>query len=126
MYSNYELCPDLRVKEKCIRTRRYSNGTYTDLNHFHVPSYRLKKVDHASLLKVLVAFETTEVFENYVRCFLNSRGKAPAPLNLSFAVEYPEPGVIRTYCGGDFCAWIDEVIVPNEFRKMPARAEDRR
>ena len=35
---------------------------------------------------------------------------------LQIVVEYPEPGVMRCYCGGDVCVWIDAVVNPGDFR----------
>jgi hypothetical protein len=43
-----------------------------------------------------------------VRSYLNDRGhEPPCDTRLRITVEYPEPGVIRKYCGGDVQAWID-------------------
>jgi hypothetical protein len=58
-----------------------------------------------------------------VDAYLNSRGKDPRDLGVfQIHVAYPEPGVIRRYCGTDTRAWVDEVISSRDFRKISVKA----
>ena len=70
------------------------------------------------VLRTLVARHEGLTAPDIIRCHLNSRGRNPAAVRrLEIHVEYPEPGVIRRYCGGDVLAWMDEVVGSTEFRK---------
>jgi hypothetical protein len=56
-----------------------------------------------------------------LRCYLNKRGREPEAYDpFQIRIEYPEPGVIRRYCGGDIQAWLDTVITPEQFRQGQA------
>ncbi len=56
--------------------------------------------------------------QQILHCYLNKRGHEPEACDLlRIHIEYPEPGVIRKYCGTDVLAWIDTVIAPKEFRQ---------
>jgi hypothetical protein len=58
-----------------------------------------------------------------LRCYLNNHGREPAACNpFQVHVEYPEPGVIRKYCGTNVQAWLDTVIAPGQFRQPPKGA----
>ena len=55
--------------------------------------------------------------EHIISCYLNKRGKSPAAADdLQIVKSYPEPGVIRFYCGGNTKVWVDQVISKSEFR----------
>ena len=60
-------------------------------------------------------FENNEP-STIVRSFLNDRGKNPSADNFNWHMTYPEPGVLRKYCGGHAFAWADEVVLPSSFR----------
>jgi hypothetical protein len=56
--------------------------------------------------------------EQIVRAHLNTKGKVPSKkVALQIHTSYPEPGVLRHYCGGDTAAWADEIIAPASFRQ---------
>jgi hypothetical protein len=117
MYENHKLCPDLKPKEICLVVEQYHEGTIERKYHLHVPQHRLSEVSLSYLLKALVLkFQNNEPL-TIVRSFLNDRGKNPSAHNFNFHVTYPEPGVLRKYCGGDTCAWADQVIVVRHPRK---------
>lgn len=117
MYENHKLCPDLRAKEICLVVEQYRDGTIERKFHMHVPQHRLSETSLGYLLRALVLkFENNEPL-TIVRSFLNDRGKNPSAHNFNSHVTYPEPGVLRKYCGGDTCAWADQVILPSSFRK---------
>jgi hypothetical protein len=116
MFENHKLCSDLKTKEMCLVVEQYNEGTIERKFHMHVPKHRLSEDALAYLLKALVIkFENNEPL-TIVRSFLNSRGKNPSARNFNFHVTYPEPGVMRKYCGANTCAWADQVVVPSSFR----------
>jgi hypothetical protein len=85
--------------------------------HQHVAEHRLSETSLQYLLQSLVLkFENNEPL-TIVRSFLNNRGKNPSRHNFNWHVIYSEPGVLRKYCGGDTCAWADQVILASSFRK---------
>jgi hypothetical protein len=54
--------------------------------------------------------------KEYAVGFLNKRSGEPTARNdLKIVVEYPEPGVLRRYCGTDVVSWSDEVISKEAF-----------
>jgi hypothetical protein len=116
MYENHKLCPDLKPKEVCLVVEQYHEGTIGRKYHLHVPKYRLSEDALAYLLKTLVLKFANNEPLTIVRSFLNSRGRHPSAHSFNFHVTYPEPGVLRKYCGGDTCAWADQVVMPSSFR----------
>jgi hypothetical protein len=116
MYENHKLCPELKAKEICIVVEQYRKGNFTRKYHEHVPKHRLSETTLQYLQQALVLkFEEGEA-RTIVRSFLNERGKEPSPHKFIWQVTYPEPGVLRKYCGGDTCAWSDQVIMASKFR----------
>jgi hypothetical protein len=106
----------VKPKEICLVVEQYREGTIERKYHLHVPKHRLSEDALAYLLKALVLkFENNEPL-TIVRSFLNTRGKNPSAHNLNFHVTYPEPGVLSKYCGGDTCAWADQVVLVSSFR----------
>jgi hypothetical protein len=120
MYENHKLCPDLKSKEICLVVEQYREGTIERKFHMHIPKHRISEDALAYLQKALVLkFEKNEP-QTFVRGFLNKRGKNPSAHNLNFHTTYPEPGVLRKYCGGNTCAWADQVVSPSSFRVVGA------
>lgn len=118
VFSGVRLCEELARKQKCFRLQRYNGGAFVDLFHEHVPDHRISFDGGMEVLRALVARFEGFTAPDILRCHLNSRGPNPAaPRRLAIHVEYPEPGVIRRYCGGDVLAWMDEVIGPDQFRQ---------
>lgn len=120
IFENYKLCPDLNTKEICIVLEQYQEGSFVTLQHLHVPKSRMSKDRRLALLESLICRFNSKSglgFDQIVANYLNKRGKAPAHENsFQVVVTYPEPGVLRTYCGSDTKAWIDEVISSSNFR----------
>jgi hypothetical protein len=117
MYENHALCPDLKLKEICLVVERYHEGKIDRKYHLHVPKHRLSEMSLRYLLQILVLkFDDNEPL-TIIRSFLNDRGKHPSACNFNWRVTYPEPGVLRKYCGGNTLAWADQVISPSSFRK---------
>ena len=52
--------------------------------------------------------------------YLNGLGKNPRNRPLPFTIEYPEPGVLRIYCGADVAAWCDRILDEASFRPKVA------
>jgi len=118
MYENYKLCDHLKASELCLVVEQYTAGTFTRQFHEHVPKSRLSDDARRNLLRALVISFSGVGAETIVRCHLNSRGRTPAADNsLRMVTSYPEPGVLRLYCGINTKAWCDQVIIPKEFRR---------
>ncbi len=120
IYENFKLCSDLRDGEKCIVLSRYAGVNFERLIHEHVPSHRLSKDNTINLLKTLVigsARRSDDELHSIVGYFLNGRGREPARRAMPITVKYPEPGVLRIYCGTDIMAWCDDVVSKNHFRQ---------
>lgn len=116
MYEGFELCPNLEAKHICIVVREYNAGEFVRRFHQHIPAHRISEEALGQLLKVLVLkFQNNEPL-TIVRSFLNKRGREPSVYRLMWNAAYPEPGVLRKYCGTDTCAWADQVILPSNFR----------
>jgi hypothetical protein len=124
MYERYKLCTELKPRECCLVLEQYHQGEFTQKYHRHFPRHRISETTMIEMLKAFVVrFYGFEGFgpDSIVAAYLNSRGKDPASRNpFQMQVTYPEPGVIRRYCGTNTKAWIDEVIVPSEFRIQEA------
>lgn len=117
MYENYKLCERLKPSELCLVVEQYQEGKFLRKFHEHVPKSRLSEDARRSLLRALVMHFSGMGAESIVHCHLNSRGRTPAFSNrLKLDVSYPEPGVLRTYCGANTKAWSDHVIDPTTFR----------
>jgi hypothetical protein len=121
MYENYKLCSDLKPRECCLVLEQYHQGNFTREYHRHFPRYRISAPAMIEMLKAFVVrFDGFSGFgpDLIVDAYLNSRGKDPRDLGVfQIRVTYPEPGVIRRYCGTNTCAWVDEVILPAQFRR---------
>jgi hypothetical protein len=117
MFENYKLCDTLEPFEICLVVEQYTEGTFTRKFHEHVPKHRLSNDSRLNLLRALVVQFSSLGPETLVHCYLNTRGRTPPFDNsLLIAVSYPEPGVLRTYCGTNTKAWSDQVIMPASFR----------
>ena len=120
MYENHKLCPTLKDRELCFVVEQYVKGHFERLFHMHVSRFRLAHDTKLSLLRALVArfFDGQAMPPEWiVQGHLNSRGKEPSALGYFRTVaSYPEPGVIRYYCGSNTTSWVDEVIRPFSFR----------
>ena len=120
LHSGFQLCPSLTSAETCIRLRDYKRGAFLDVYHEHVKAHELRDSAITDLLRTLVLRHEEATARQIAHSYLTRRGKKGKfahPLDIT--VEYPEPGVIRRYCGGNIQAWIDAVITPEEFRKNP-------
>jgi hypothetical protein len=119
------ICPDLVPKVRCIKVRKYNHGQgdfYSELFHQHIPERRINNDAAPELLKALVLKFEGDLEAGYIlQHYLNSRGKEPESYayRLQFRVVYPELGVMRKCCGADVEAWIDTVVLPDDFRKVP-------
>src|SRR5579863_822940 len=110
MYDNYRLCETLGPSETCFVVQQYDKGQFTRKFHEHIPKSRLTEDARRNLLRALVMHFSGMGAESIVRCHLNRRGRTPAADNsLNMVVSYPEPGVLRTYCGANTSAWSDQV-----------------
>ena len=117
MYENHKLCERLKPKEICLVVEQYKEGIFEQQYHEHIPKHRLSECALKKLLQALVLkFENNEP-GTIVRSHLNERGKEPRAYKLMWHVTYPEPGVLRKYCGTNTQAWADQVISPDKFRK---------
>jgi hypothetical protein len=120
MYENFKLCHDLQPTDLCLVVEQYKGGVFERRFHKHVPNSRLSNDARIHLLKALVVRfygESGMGAEHIVNCYLNPRGKSPpAAADLRIKTSYPEPGVLRCYCGGDTVAWSDQVIAKLKFR----------
>jgi len=118
---NQKLCSELRPDELCIVLEQYHEGKFERQFHEHVPRSRLSAESKINLLRALVVrfYGFTGMgAEQIVRVHLNAKGKVPSRnVALRIHTSYPEPGVLRQYCGGDTAAWADEVIAPASFRR---------
>ena len=118
LYSGFQICDALKPKQKCFRLRRYNQGKFDDLFHEHIPKHRISEDNAINFMMILVARHSEWNDLYTLQSCLNKRGKEPtAERPFQMPIEYPEPGVIRRYCSsGDFVAWMDEVIQPENFR----------
>jgi hypothetical protein len=121
MYENHKLCSELRANELCIVLEQYHEGKFERQFHEHVPRSRLSAESKINLLRALVVrfygFSGMGA-EQIVRAYLNTKGKTPSKnIGLQIRTSYPEPGVLRHYCGGDTAAWADEVVLASSFRQ---------
>jgi hypothetical protein len=111
MYENHKLCSELRPNELCIVLEQYHEGnslnvSFTNMSRAHGCLPKAKSICCARW------------WSGSVRAFLNTNGKVPSKnVTLQIHTSYPEPGVLRHYCGGDTAAWADEVIAPASFRR---------
>jgi len=116
MYENYKLCALLKPGETCLVVEQYRVGEMVRKFHEHVPKYRLNNDARANLLRALVLHFSGASAETIMRSSLNNRGHEPLAVSFRWHTSYPEPGVLRTYCGTDTTAWSDHVIAPDKFR----------
>ncbi len=117
MYENHKLCADLTPSEFCLVVEQYKEGLFIRKFHEHVPKHRLSKDARINLLRALVIHFSGLGAETILGCYLNERGKTPPANKFRIVTSYPEPGVLRTYCGSDTSAWSDQVIVKETFRR---------
>jgi hypothetical protein len=117
MYENYKLCSELREKQVCIVVHKYWEGSFEQLFHTHIPKQRLSQDNRMNTLRSLVVHYSGTSPEMIVGCFINKQGKEPPHYpGFQVHVSYPEPGVLRTYCGTDVQAWCDVVTRGEAFR----------
>ena len=118
MYETYKLCDRLKPSEICLVVEQYIKGIFIRKFHEHVPKSRLSHDARINLLRALVIHFSGIGAETIVRCYLNKRGRAPEADNrLRIVTSYPEPGVLRAYCGSNTAAWSDQVIAPSKFHR---------
>lgn len=120
MYTNYEVCKNLGVKEKCFRLQKYNDrGGFDDVFHKHIPAHRITGDNAGAFLKALILRHSPLGDGEALRAYINDRGKEPSKIDLCQShMEYPEPGVLRRYSdSGHINAWFDEVIAKDKFRK---------
>ncbi len=119
LYSGFKICNNLKANEKCFRLQIYDQGETNEVFHEHIPKHRISNDNAVSFMKTLIVKYSSLRDSEILRAYINNRGKEPSSINLCQAhIEYPEPGVFRKYfSGGGITAWVDEVIVPNEFRR---------
>jgi hypothetical protein len=124
MYENYKLCSELKPSDWCFVIEQYVEGNFDQRFHQHVPKSRLSVDAAINLLRALVVrFDggTGMGAEQIVSAYLNERGRTPrASAALRIFTSYPEPGVIRYYCGANTKAWSDRVIAKWDFRSPKA------
>jgi hypothetical protein len=120
MYENYKLCSELEPSDRCLVVEQYVEGKFEQRFHQHVPKSRLSVDAVINLLRALVARfdgESGMSAEQIVSAYLNNRARTPpASAVLRIVTSYPEPGVIRYYCGANTKAWSDQVIAKQDFR----------
>lgn len=119
MYENFKLCPELQPSETCLVLEQYVKGRFDRRFHMHVPKSKLTESSLGNLLRSLVIrFYEEEGMgaEHIVQLHLANRRKSRSSNSLNIQHSYPEPGVLRFYCGTNTVAWADQVIVPSKFR----------
>ena len=117
----YKICADLKPGECCFVVEQYEAGAFLQVEHLHAPESRLSSAARRSTLVCLVSRfwgKSGMSAEMIVACHLNRRGKAPPRYDLQWHTSYPEPGVVRQYCGGNTKAWFDVVVDALAFRSM--------
>jgi hypothetical protein len=124
LYDGYKLCQGLCPKEYCIVVEQYRAGVFERKFHEHVPKHRLSEEALRYLLPALVMKFEEATPMTIFRGFLNDRGKTPPREAFRWHVNYPEPGVLRKYCGTDTCAWADCVVLADKFRKRVGRISE--
>ena len=121
MYEKHKLCAELKPKEVCVVVEQYDKGQVVRIHHIHVPKFRISQDSQIALAMCLISRfngKTGLGFEQIVHGQLNARSKNPARYDaFQFRKSYPEPGVLRTYCGANTVVWFDEVIRPSKFRQ---------
>jgi hypothetical protein len=118
MFTGFQICSDLRPKQKCFRLREYDEGIFKDIFHEHIPKHRISEDNAFVFMKMLVVkYSSLGDFE-ILRSYMNSIGKEPSAIQLGrWQVEYPEPGVLRRYFdAGNIHAWYDKVVDESCFR----------
>jgi hypothetical protein len=117
VHSGYKLCESLKPKEYCIVVELYKDGVFEQRFHEHVAVHRLSEESLQYLLPALVMKFEEMLAMTIFRSHLNDRGKNPPRQSFIWHVEYPEPGVLRKYCGTNTRAWADRVVLVDSFRK---------
>lgn len=120
MRDGHDRCDKLAKAEICIFVEEQAGEGFVRHLHTHVPRHRLSSDARYNLLRTLVLRFADADAETIVRSYLNRRGTDPAAaLVFRIEVSYPEPGVIRHFCGRGTSvhAWTDEVIAPEKFRQ---------
>jgi len=71
------------------------------------------------MMKALIVRHEQPHASTILHSYLNERGRNPvAHRACLYVTDYPEPGVMRSYCSGSFVsAWMDEVLIPSDFRQ---------
>lgn len=124
MYEGHKLCEDLDTSTICLVVEQYSEGKFMRAFHTHVPKSRLSHEARSQLLRALVVSFSRMGPESIVNHYVNRRGKEPPTVDFMWQTTYPEPGVLRTYCGTNTKAWSDEVICKSKFRPQPNALRD--
>ena len=116
MYENYKLCDRLTPGELCFVVEQYAGGNMVQKFHEHVPWYRLGRERSFNLLRTFVFHFSGADPREMLTGSLNGRAKSPTATPPPWHTCYPEPGVLRNYCGANTKAWLDQVIAPDKFR----------
>ena len=116
IYENHKVCDSLKPSEICLVVEQYTEGIYILKFHAHVPKHRLIHSARTNLLRTLVLHFLGASAEAIVSSSLNERGRSPPTMTFPWATRYPEPGVLRSYCGTNTIAWSDQVITLKKFR----------
>jgi hypothetical protein len=121
MYTGFEICPDLKLKEKCFRVQLYDHNKvkYEEVFHEHIPMRRISLDSELEALRALVDHFAGWPATFILHSRLNNRPGGPSRYPVFVCnVEYPEKGVIRRYVrSGDALAWSDFVISQGDFRQ---------
>jgi hypothetical protein len=119
-YDDWNLCVDLKPKEKCFRLFQYDNGTFNEEFHMHVPKHKISNENSGIFLQALVfrfLGGTGMSAEHILAHLVNNRAGMPNREDtFMWHTTHPEPGALRHTCGTNTKAVWDEVISPNQFR----------
>jgi hypothetical protein len=114
MAADVQICPTLDPKEKCIRLNKYNRGQgdlSTELFHKHFQRHRISEDAQIEMMKAMVlTYEKPEPLF-VLGCYLNGRGRDPAPYDPFRIKVHLHDGWVRITCGGtsgtDFQAWLE-------------------
>jgi len=119
MYQDFKLCDCLKPSEICLVVEQLTERGLVRKFHKHVPKSRVNQGADARVLHALFMRFSGADADTIVNSYLNKRKPVPERPHVVWA--YPEPGVLRTYCGsmavGDTIAWSDRVTSWDSFRQ---------
>jgi hypothetical protein len=117
MYDPWSLSTNLKPGWLEIVVEAYDAGKMKRLHDTLVKQSHLNQSQFVPLLRTLVCRFDSFWFDKIVEGHLNGRARRPFVGPLVVHISYPEPGVHRTWVGTDVLAWIDQVALPESFRK---------